>query len=169
MRITLRTAWLSDLDLIHAIRRDAILGVPAGADLQERQAWADSRSPSFYVDRLVAGQVVLARVAGEAIGWGSSADAWITGLYVRAAWSRRGIGRTLMARLEMEIAQRGHACVRLAASPNAVDFYTTLGYAPHGLADGEGAVPMTKRLCPADPPARPSNTARSPTSPNSQQ
>ena len=159
MRITLGTACLSDLDLIHVIRRDAILGVPAGAGLRDCQAWADSRSPSFYADRLTAGQVVLARVAGEAIGWGSSADAWITGLYVRAAWSRRGIGRTLMARLEMEIAQRGHACVRLAASPNAVDFYTKLGYAPCGLADGEGAVPMTKRLRPADPPARLSNSA----------
>ena len=110
MRITLGTACLSDLDLIHVIRRDAILGVPAGAGLPDRQAWAASRSPSCYADRLAAGQVVLARVAGEAIGWGSSAEAWITGLYVRAAWSRRGIGRTLMAHLETAIAQRGHAC-----------------------------------------------------------
>ena len=154
MRITLHTARLSDLDLIHAIRRDAILGVPAGADLRDRQAWADSRSPSFYADRLVAGQVVLARVAGEAIGWGSSADALVTGLYIRSAWSRRGIGRTLMARLETAIAQQGHVWAHLAASPNAVGFYTKLGYAPRGLADGAGAVPMTKRLRPVDPPGR---------------
>ena len=154
MRITLCTARPSDLDLIHAIRRDAILGVPAGAGLPDRQAWADSRSPSYYTDRLAAGQVVLARVAGEVIGWGSSAEAWITGLYVRAAWSRRGIGRTFMAHLETAIAQRGHACAHLAASPNAVGFYTKLGYAPRGLADGAGAVPMTKRLRRVDPPGR---------------
>ena len=154
MRITLRTARLDDLGSIHAIRRDAILGGPAATGLRDRQAWADRRSPAFYADRLAAGTVVLASAEGDDIGWGSSADAWITRLYVRAAWSRRGVGRTILARLETEIVQRGHACARLAASPNAVGFYTKLGYAPVGLPDGEGAVPMQKRLRTADPQSR---------------
>ena len=146
MRIALRPACLGDLDLLHAIRRDAILGVAAEMDLRERQTWADRRSPTFFADRVAAGHVVIASVDGDDIGWGSHADAWVTGLYVRPSGSRRGVGRTLMSRLEREIAERGHTCVRLASSPNAVGFYTTLGYGPAGLPDDEGAVPMKKRL-----------------------
>jgi GNAT superfamily N-acetyltransferase len=153
MSITLRLASLDDLGILHAIRRDAILGVPSEMGLRDRQTWADRRSPEFFADRVVAGHVVIASAAGDDIGWGSSTEAWITGLYVCAAWSRRGVGRTLMSRLETEIVQRGHACARLASSPNAVGFYTTLGYAPVGL-HGEGAVPMKKRLSMAAPQSR---------------
>ena len=154
MSITLRTARLDDLGIIHAIRRDAILGVPSETGLRARQTWADRRSPEFYADRLAAGNVVLASAEGDDIGWGSTADAWITGLYVRASWSRSGVGRTIMSRLETAIVKRGYACARLASSPNAVGFYTKLGYAPVGLPDGDGAVPMKKRLSTADPQSR---------------
>ena len=154
MIVTLRTASLDDLDIIHAIRRDAILGVPPETGLRDRQTWADRRSPAFFADRVAAGRVVMASSAGDDIGWGSSAEAWITGLYVRTSWSGKGVGRRLMAKLETEIVKRGHACARLASSPNAVGFYTTLGYIPVGLPDGEGAVPMKKRLRTAAPKAR---------------
>ncbi len=155
MSITLRTASLDDLGVIHAIRRDAILGVPSETGLRDRQAWADRRSPEFYAGRLAAGHVVIASSDGDDIGWGSSADEWITGLYVRSSWSRGGVGRTIMSRLETEIVKRGHACARLESSPNAVGFYITLGYAPVGLPDEDGAVPMMKLLRAADPQPRP--------------
>ena len=154
MSIKLRTASLDDLGIIHAIRRDAILGVPSETGLSDRQTWADRRSPEFFADRVAAGNVVIASSKGDDIGWGSSADAWITGLYVRTSWSRRGVGRTIMSSLETEIVQRGHTCARLESSPNAVGFYTTLRYAPVGLPDGEGAVPMKKRLRTAAPHSR---------------
>src|SRR5688572_30375623 len=127
MCITLRTATLDDLGSIHAIRRDAILGVPSGPRLRDGQAWADQRSPAFYADRLAAGTVVIARSAGTDIGWGSRADASITGLYVRAAWSRTGVGRTIMTSLETEIVKQGYSCASLESSPNAVGFYIKLG------------------------------------------
>ena len=146
MSIKLRTAHLDDLGIIHAIRRDAILGVPSETGLSDRQTWADRRSPEFFADRVAAGHVVIASSEGDDIGWGSSADAWITGLYVRSSWSRRGVGHTIMSRLEMEIVQRGHTCARLESSPHAIGFYTKLGYALVGLPDGDGAVPMKKRL-----------------------
>lgn len=154
MRITLRTASLDDLGRVHTIRRDAILGIGSGTGIRDRQAWADQRSPAYYADRLAVGQIVIASWEGDEIGWGSSAEDWITGLYVRAAWSRRGVGRTIMSRLETEIVQRGHACARLEASPNAVGFYTKLGYVSVGLPDDDGALPMQKRLRTADPQSR---------------
>jgi hypothetical protein len=56
-----------------------------------------------------------------------------------------------MSRLETEIVQRGHVYARLESSPNALGFYTKLGYAPVALPDGDGAVSMEKRLGTAKP------------------
>jgi GNAT superfamily N-acetyltransferase len=146
MNIELRTARLDDLGIIHAIRRDAILGVASETGLSDLQTWADRRSPEYFADRVAAGNVVIANSDGDDIGWGSSSDEWITGVYVRSLWSSRGVGRTIMSRLETEIVERGCACVRLASSPNAIGFYTKLGYAVVGPPDSDGAIPMKKHL-----------------------
>jgi GNAT superfamily N-acetyltransferase len=146
VRIHLRTAALDDLGIIHAIRRDAILGVPHETDRSDRQTWADMRSPEYFADRVAAGHVVIANSDGDDMGWGSSSDQWITGLYIHPLWSHSGVGRTLMSRLETEIVKRGRACARLASSPNAVGFYAKLGNVVVGVPDSDGAVPMQKRL-----------------------
>jgi hypothetical protein len=58
-----------------------------------------------------------------------------------------GVGRAIMSSLEADIVKRGHECATLESSPNAVGFYTKLGYTSVGLPD-EGAVPMKKPLNP---------------------
>jgi GNAT superfamily N-acetyltransferase len=146
VRVKLRTASLDDLTSIYAIRRDSILGVPSEASLSDRQAWADQRSPTYYQDRITAGHVVIASFEEDNIGWGSSSDDCITGLYVCSSWCRRGIGRIIMDSLEMEILRRGYTCVRLESSPDAVGFYTKLGYESVGFPDEDRAVPMKKHL-----------------------
>jgi GNAT superfamily N-acetyltransferase len=135
-----------DLGIIHAIRRDAILGIEAELSQSDLLAWADKRSPEFFADRVAANHVTIASSEGKGIAWGSSFEEWITGLYVCSSWSGRGVGRTLMSGLEMEILQRGNVHAKLESSPNAIDFYTILGYLPVGLLDGDGALPMKKRL-----------------------
>jgi GNAT superfamily N-acetyltransferase len=144
MQITLRTAALEDLDKIYTIRRDAILGIRSHTDVGALQVWAEMRRPDYFADRIAQGQVVVANAASDDTGWGSSAEEWITGLYVRSAWSGRGVGRTIMAMLESAIAQRGYTCAKLAASPNAIGFYGKLAYIIAGRPDAEGAVPMRK-------------------------
>jgi GNAT superfamily N-acetyltransferase len=152
MNITLRKANLEDLGIIHAIRRDAILGIQAEFSQSALLAWADKRSPEFFADRVAANHVTIASSEGKGIAWGSSSEEWITGLYVCSSWSGRGVGRTLMSRLETEILQRENAYAKLGSSPNAIDFYTILGYVPFGLLDGDGALPMKKRLKTAPEP-----------------
>jgi ribosomal protein S18 acetylase RimI-like enzyme len=160
--IKLRTAGLDDLATIYAIRRDAILGVPSEASLndspeerlllrqrlrqRQRQAWADKRSPNYYQDRLTAGHVIIASSKEDNIGWGSSSDDCITGLYVCSSWCCKGIGRIIMDSLEMEIFRRGYTFARLESSPDAIGFYTKLGYESVGFPDDDRAVPMKKRL-----------------------
>jgi GNAT superfamily N-acetyltransferase len=152
--IKLRTAGLDDLATIYAIRRDAILGVPSEASLddspeerlRQRQAWADKRSPNYYQDRLTAGHIIIASSEEDNIGWGSSSDDCITGLYVCSSWCCKGIGRIIMDSLEMEIFRRGYTFARLGSSPDAIGFYTKLGYESVGFPDDDRAVPMKKRL-----------------------
>jgi GNAT superfamily N-acetyltransferase len=162
VRIKLRTAGLDDLTSIYAIRRDSILGVPSEASLsdspeerllprqtlryRQRQAWADKRSPNYYQDRITAGHVVIASFEEDNIGWGSSSDDCITGLYVCSSWYRRGVGRIIMDSLEMEILRRGYTSARLESSLDAVGFYTKLGYESVGFPDEDRAVPMKKHL-----------------------
>jgi ribosomal protein S18 acetylase RimI-like enzyme len=95
---------------------------------------------------VAAGQVVIASWEGDDIGWGSSVEARITGLYVRSSGSGRGAGRLIMARLETEIVKRGYGYARLESSPNAAGFYSSLGYVHVGPPDDDGAVPMEKCL-----------------------
>jgi putative acetyltransferase len=147
MGVTLRTASLDDLVVIHGIRRDAILGIESDElDTSGRQVWADQRSPEFYAARVVAGDVVLALSKGTIVGWGSRSGDCITGLYVRREAALMGIGRAIMSRLETDIAKCEHDYVTLESSPNAVGFYSKLGYRPVGLRRHDDAVPMEKAL-----------------------
>ena len=153
--LTIRKANLDDLGIIRDIRRDAILGIESDElGITKRQAWADRRSPEFYAQRVAAGDVVLAVSASTAIGWGSSSGDCITGIYIRSSAGHMGVGRAIMSRLEADIVKRGHECATLESSPNAVGFYTKLGYTSVGLPDDDGAVPMKKRLRMSDPQPR---------------
>lgn len=144
--IKLRVAGPDDLAVINAIRRDAILGIPPETGLRDAQAWADKRSPEFYAERLAAGSIVIASSRGCPIGWGSSDDDRITGLYVRSSSGAVGVGRAIMSNLEVKILQRGHAYARLESSPNALGFYIKLGYSQIGPAEADGAIPMRRHL-----------------------
>lgn len=147
MSVTIRKASLYELDIIHDIRRDAILGIESDAfGAVERQAWADRRSPGFFAERVAASDVVLAVSESGELGWGSSSGDYISGVYIRSSSGRTGVGRAIMSRLESDIVKRGHDCAKLDSSRNAVEFYVKLGYAPVGPPDDGGTVPMRKAL-----------------------
>jgi GNAT superfamily N-acetyltransferase len=146
LNIELRTAQPNDLDTMHSIRRAAILGVQADLKPTVREAWANRRGPDSFVERVAGGEVVIASLAGEDVGWGSCEGDHISALYVCPAYGRRGVGRTLLAQLETTVAQRGHDIVRLESTLNAVSFYAGLGYAQSGSLRVDGSLPMSKRL-----------------------
>jgi putative acetyltransferase len=144
--IQLRKALLADLEVMHRVRRDAILGDHRGLEPDARQAWADRRSADFYTERVAAGDVVIASRAGVDVGWGSGTGDQVTALYVRFSCSRLGVGRALMSELEAAIVARGCAWASLDSSPNAVGFYAKLGYVRVGLPKDDGALPMSKHV-----------------------
>jgi GNAT superfamily N-acetyltransferase len=145
--ITIRQANLYDLQLIHAIRRHAILGISSAALAEaDRLEWADSRSPQFFMERVAAGQLLIAMIEEYAAGWGSASGDHITGLYVRPSLALRGVGRRIMASLESQIISDGHISARVESSPNALNFYQKLGYTPVGPPQADRAIPMHKTL-----------------------
>lgn len=146
LNIELRTAEPNDLVTLHTIRRAAILGVQVDLKPKVRDAWANRRGPDSFVERVARGEVIIASLAGEDVGWGSCEGNHVSALYVCPSFGRRGIGRTLLAKLEATVVQRGHAFVRLESTLNAVGFYAALGYAQSGALRVDGSLPMSKRL-----------------------
>jgi len=147
MQIIFRDATMEDLNAIDAIRRDAIMGIRSDCFSEtERRAWADKRKAEFFAPMVADGTVQMAQAADGPVAWGSSVGDEIKGVYVRAAASDAGIGRRLVARLELAITERGYRCARLAASPNAVGFYTKLGYVEHGPCEDMVSTLMLKNF-----------------------
>lgn len=146
LNIELRTAQPNDLGMMHTIRRAAILGVQVDLEPSVRERWANRRGPDSFVERVLGGEVLIATLAGEDVGWGSSEGDHISALYVSPSYGRRGVGRRLLAELEAAVAQRGHVIVRLESSLNAVSFYAGLGYKQSGELRVDGSLPMSKRL-----------------------
>ena len=137
-----RLATLNDLEAIHDIRRDSILGIKSECfSPSELQAWAGRRSPEYFAPRVAEGAIVLVVTEAGPIAWGSSAADKITGVYVRPSTWRAGVGRSLMTRLEADIVGRGYREVKLSASANAVGFYAKMGYVGgEPSADGKTVV-----------------------------
>lgn len=76
-------------------------------------------------------QIVVAKSAGQVIGFGLGAADEIVGLGVLPAWWRHGVGRALMGQLEQGMRARQVKTVRLEVyevNRQAVDFYRALGY-----------------------------------------
>ena len=145
---TLRAAGLGDLETIHYIRREAILGVRfATLEEGDLRQWAERRSVEYFRERVVANRIVVALSEACTVGWGSVSASRITALYVRPSASSKGVGRKLMSWLEARIRNNGHASANLESSPNAVSFYRGLGYLEVGPLDERGALPMVRRIC----------------------
>jgi putative acetyltransferase len=144
-----RLARMDDLASIHAIRREAILGISSAEFTpKELQDWAEKRAPEYFAPLVERGLLVLAEREGVPIAWGSSAENKIEGVYVRPSAGRAGVGRLLVAHLEDEIARRGHSVAHLAASLNAASFYAALGYCKTRSYSAGQAFHMQKKLVP---------------------
>ena len=144
----LRRAANTDLQVVHQIRREAILGIaPECLSQAATEEWAEMRTPEYFAPRVADNAIWLAvDEEGTPIAWGASVGNRVEGIYVRPEFGRTGIGRNLMEKLEEDIRTRGHGDVRLAASLNAVGFYSKLGYATVRTSKDNLTIPMTKDL-----------------------
>lgn len=172
MTFTLRNATMSDIPEIERVMRESLTGI--GSRSYDAQQIASSLENIAHLDRdLVSDGTYFVAVAGSAIvgcgGWsrrgklyaGSAAAgdesrlldpaseaARVRAMFVTPQWARRGIGRTILDRCELEAREEGFKKVELMAMLSGEAMYTAAGYAvvervSPPLADGT-MLPLTR-------------------------
>lgn len=133
----LRRATLADATALWMIRHDAIrYGCRGHYPDQVLEPWAAVAMPDAFRADLEQDCVVVATVQATVAGFASlkMATARIEAVFVSPHHARRGLGRSLLARLETIATDAGLQSLSLTATLNAVPFYRALGFA--AVSDG---------------------------------
>ena len=107
-------------------------------------AWTDENTSRFEFK--IPEHCFVAELEGAVVaysGWrpqdGEDDLARVTAVFVAPGYGRRGLGRTMMARVEQHIAESGFGRIHLFASLNAVPLYLSMGYEEIAREDVEVA------------------------------
>lgn len=131
MTITLRPALPADLDALWALRTVAVrIGCANHYAPEQISAWTASPVPASYPAMLAAGGGIVAMHGGAIAGYAMlDADKQeVDAVFVDPAQAGLGIGKRLLAALELLAHGRGIARLHLSASLNAVPFYAAAGF-----------------------------------------
>ena len=131
MPITLRPALPDDIDALWALRTVAVRVSCATHYAPEQIAvWTASPVPPAYAAMLAAGGGIVA-MQDDAITGYAMLDVIkheVDAVFVDPACAGLGIGKRLLAALELLARQRGIVRLHLSASLNAVPFYAAAGF-----------------------------------------
>ncbi len=149
--LALRAARQSDIPVLAAIRREAILKLATPEyGIARARAWADSSADERVLRAIEQNEVCVAEQASATVGWIEIARDRVEGLYVRPDVSGSGIGSALLRHAEHLIRSAGHCAAALDASRNAEEFYSRRGYRAQAEAPTEAGLPMLKPLSRTD-------------------
>lgn len=153
--VHLRKATIDDAAGCFAVRREAILARCRGHYPPDVLAtWTSGDLSEAFATR-VAEQFHVAVLDGAVVGTGmiDLATGRIDAVFVHPACMGRGVGRALMAHLELLARQAGLDLIQLESTLNAAAFYRALGFEGEDLATYQSSlgvslacVPMAKRL-----------------------
>ena len=111
------------------------------------QQWADKGSLESMSRRLRETEVWLAEFEDQIVGWVAVRGSdYLDGLYVAPDCTKRGIGSSLLKRVEDELRTRGVCSIRVDASWNSEAFYVRRGYESLSPRLPDDARPMRKSL-----------------------
>ena len=107
---------------------------------EEIADWIERQSPHKYMPFVQQQSVYVAEELGEVVGFaqlGPGEDersGEVKALYVSPSATRRGVGSLLLSFLEQQALSRGWTVLVVNSTMNAVDFYTSQGFAAVGNA-----------------------------------
>ncbi|WP_454775478.1 GNAT family N-acetyltransferase [Janthinobacterium tructae] len=131
MPITLRPALPFDIDALWALRTVAVrVGCATHYAPEQISVWTASPVPDSYAAMLVAGGGIVA-MQDEAIAGYAMLDLdkqEVDAVFVDPACAGLGLGKRLLAALELLARGRGIVRLHLSASLNAVQFYRAAGF-----------------------------------------
>ena len=155
---TVRRAREEDSEGVWRVHVRAVRGIANSYYMPEEiEAWASPRKPEHYIESIRNKEFYVAEEGGAVIGFGTlnHIENEIEAVYVSPEVVRRGVGSTILRRLEERARDLGLKSLKMDASLNAVSFYRSAGYESqkvmkHRLASGVeiGCVLMTKELSP---------------------
>jgi GNAT superfamily N-acetyltransferase len=130
-RLAIRLAHPDDrLNLIELQRRASLAG-ETGDVL--RQLLEDPGLIDIDEELLANNEVIVAEIGATIVGFASfiaqdGNDAELDGMFVEPSHWRQGIGRALIEAVERELVAWHATRLRVVANPNALAFYTALGF-----------------------------------------
>jgi GNAT superfamily N-acetyltransferase len=130
-RLAIRLAHPDDrLNLIELQRRASLAG-ETGDVL--RQLLEDPGLIDIDEELLANNEVIVAEIGDRIVGFASfiaqdGNDAELDGMFVEPSHWRQGIGRALIEAVERELVAWQATRLRVVANPNALAFYTALGF-----------------------------------------
>src|SRR5471030_2452079 len=129
--IALRPALVSDIDTLWALRTEAVrLGCATHYAPEQITVWTASPVPAAYETMLAEGGGIVAMLDDALVGYAmlDLAKHEVDAVFVDPARAGLGIGKRLLAALELLARARGIARLHLSASLNAVPFYAAAGF-----------------------------------------
>jgi putative acetyltransferase len=142
-----RRASLEDAPVLFDLRRRSILELAVkGLLAGEAEAWAAKLTLAGMEAKLRELEIWVAELDGVVAAWGAIGGDILEGLYTAPQFAGRGMGSSLLTRLEGLMVARGVAAVHAEASSNAKAFYLRRGYRTSGPQTAGGAWPITKNL-----------------------
>jgi N-acetylglutamate synthase-like GNAT family acetyltransferase len=127
----IRRARPSDAPAICSLHVAAIREVCSAVyDARQIEGWAATKRPERYLAQIESEPFFVAESDGELAGFAllGTATSEVRAVFVRPAWLKRGVGRTLLATLERDARHLGWTQLVLRASLNAVGFYEANGF-----------------------------------------
>jgi putative acetyltransferase len=147
MTVVHRPAVLADAPALFDLRQRSILelagkGLPAG----EAEAWAATLTLAGMEAKLRELEIWVAELDGVAAVWGAIRGDVLEGLYTAPEFAGRGVGSSMLTRLEGLMMARSVTAVHAEASSNARAFYLRRGYRMTGPQTAGRAWPIVKDL-----------------------
>ncbi len=125
--LTLRLARPEDHDELEALQRRAALELPEYRD----RLFADPEAIYLPEGQIANGQVIVAEIAGEIVGFAAVVGGALDGLFVEPELWGWGIGKPLVDAAVHEARRRGLA-LTVIANPRARRFYESCGFTVEG-------------------------------------
>jgi len=154
--LSIRPARQEDCHSIMRVHVDAVSGIRTALyTTEEIQAWAAPKKPESYEESIRAKEFFVVEENGVIVAFGvlNQNISEVEAVYVSPRAGRRGIGLSVLQKLEERAHALGLEELRLNASLNAVPFYKRAGYvaqaeSKYRLSTGVeiACIPMVKAI-----------------------